>query len=224
MILIFLDTETTGLEDDPDAEVIEYAFAEWDSDKPGDDKIVRIDSQLVMPRHGCPEEAAKINGYDPALWRAHDARPFGSGDVDNVLSYLKPGSLIAGSNPRFDINFLKREFRRTESMTYWPKIEHRYLNLASLAWPLWAVQEVDGVGLAYLTEYFSIEHKQHSAEGDVRASVAVWEALFSIYVDGPKRQKEALIEIGNDAREKGDNELAQYCIDHIGCVPWKAGS
>lgn len=224
MKLIFIDTETTGFEDDPNTEVIEYAFAEWDSDKAGDNKVVRIDSQLVLPKNGCPEQAAKINGYSEQLWIDSGAKHWAQSDVENTLAYLLPGCNIAGSNPRFDTRCLKREFQKHGALTEWPRISHRYLNLASLAWPLWAMQEVESVGLESLAEYFSVEHKAHTAKGDVEASIAVWEKLFDLYVHGPKTMREALVEIGDDARSKGDSELANYCVDHLGCVPWKVGA
>lgn len=209
MKLIFLDTETTGLEKDPGAEVISYAFAEWE-----DGKIIRgIDSQLVLPRHGCPESAAKINGYSEEKWLAAGAKPWSTEDTQNVCSYLTKGCIVAGSNPKFDVSFLRREFSRAEHMTYWNEPSHRYLNTASLGFPLWAEGLIDGVGLDYLAAHFGIEYDAHTAEGDVGASIQVWEKFHDEYIYWPRTMRSALAAIADNYPESP--ELVKFCTDTL---------
>jgi DNA polymerase-3 subunit epsilon len=201
MKLYFFDTETTGLIDkNPDAEVTEIAIALWE-----DGAVKELYDRPFLPKHGCPEEVARINGYSEQLWKEAGAKPFSNEDASELQALLM-GVYLAGSNPDFDKRMIAAECQRVGRQA--PAWSHRSLNTASLAWPLWALGEVESTGLVSLTKHFGIEHQAHSAMGDVRAAIKVWEALFDLFVHRPKVYREALLAIAGD--EKTDPELREF--------------
>jgi DNA polymerase-3 subunit epsilon len=205
MRILFTDTETTGLDPVLGAELIELAVIAWE-----DGATTELYEKPFLPKHGCPEAAAKINGYNETIWRECGAKEFTIADAKE-LAALFAGQYIGGSNPDFDKRIIEGECHRAGQPK--PEWSRRSLNTASLAWPLWATGAVDSTGLVSLAAYFGIEHEAHSAIGDVRACIKVWEALYDLYIHRPKVMREALIAIAQDAAEKGDIDLATFAAN-----------
>ncbi len=191
MKLYFFDTETTGLIDkNPEAEIIELAVALWE-----DGAVTELYEKPFLPKHGCSEEAAKVNGYNAELWLQAGAKHFTNEDASDLQALLH-GVYLAGSNPDFDKRMIAAECQRVGRQA--PAWSHRSLNTASLAWPLWATGAVNDTGLVTLAKHFGIEHQAHSAMGDVKASIKAWESLFDLFIYKPKVMRDALLEIAND--------------------------
>lgn len=202
MIIHFIDTETTGLDPLLGAEIIEIACATWN-----DGDVSEEWHKLILPARGCPEEAAKINGYSEADWRANGAQPFSIQDAKYLIDRFE-GHYIGGSNPDFDKRMIEASCHRCGQPK--PKWSHSSLNTASLAWPLWAEGKVEQTGLVALAAFFGIEHAAHTAMGDVLATIAVWEALFDLYIYKPRVMREALIEIAGD--DQTDAALRDFAL------------
>lgn len=190
----FTDTETTGLIDkDSGVEIVEIAIVSWT-----DGATEELLHAYVEPKRGCPPEAAKINRYDPILWRQRGAETWDI-DASQEVARLLEGAFMGGSNPGFDQRMIMAECHRTGQPN--PNWSHRKLDTSALGYPLWVMDLVPRTGLVALAEYFNIKHEAHTALGDVMASIAVWEAFFDLYVYRPRMMREALEEVKRNTAE-----------------------
>jgi len=201
--LTFVDTETTGIIDEyPDAEIIEIAVVTW---RDGD-RTVELDS-LIKPRKAVPPDniSRKLRGFDEKLWKNET-----TWDVhcSNEIHRLLEGKYIAGSNPDFDKRMIAAECFRQGSGR--PKWSHRSMDTCSLGFMLWVMGETEGSGLGYLTEYFGIEHKVHTALGDCQAAISVWECFFDRFIFHPRVMREALEQFASTTEiDDPDAHIAQ---------------
>jgi DNA polymerase III epsilon subunit-like protein len=184
MKITFIDTETTGLPkhfpggDGP--EITEYCLATWD-----DGKVSDVTHVLVMPQNAPPADKEGICragdgfplSYRPDEWKAAKAKPWGADDNRRMFAALH-GCYIGGSNPRFDIDRVRWEVDRFSRGG--PRFEHhhRVMDLNALGYPLWVAGLVESTGLVALAKYFGIKHDAHTSNGDVLASIAVFERLL----------------------------------------------
>ena len=171
-VLCFIDTETTGL----DARIHQpYEVCLWreDWDQP----------RTLYPGHTlefADQMALKVGRYFD-----RDFRPA----PDNSLS--TPGSLakhlngvtLVGSNPAFDAAMLTRVIGA-------PVWHHRLINVAEGG--MWVFGWDRPKGLADVANEcrergYDIPEPDHTAEGDVRATRAVYEALRSIHESETQR-------------------------------------
>lgn len=157
--LVFLDTETTGL--DPDRhEVWEIAWAI--DDGPIESRIVTHQLQTADP------EALDLNGY----WtRGFDADPVITADL--TLRVILDGATIVGANPAFDAAFLRRRWGAAP----W---RYRMIDVESMAAQAFRWDRPNG--LATIAEKlrhldFDIPRPDHTAAGDVATLRAVYWAL-----------------------------------------------
>jgi DNA polymerase III epsilon subunit-like protein len=203
MRVVFFDTESTGLIDkNPDAEIVEYAGATWD-----DGEVTGEFHRFVLPKNGCPDEAAKINGFDEAKWRAACARQFCGDDVVN-LSQRLDGMMLGGSNPDFDKKMIRAECARLKLAP--PDWSYKHLDLGTFGLLLQLEGAIANAKLETLADYFGIPHEKHTAMGDVKASIKVWEACHERFLRQPRIMKQALVEIADQAASDGDTELEEY--------------
>lgn len=165
--LCFIDTETTGL--DPDRhQAYEVCWWREDEDTP---------NTAILPHSlvGADEKALEIGGYHrrevkPGRW--HRDRWEAVGELASQLQ----GVTLVGSNPSFDAAFLRKVLEATP----W---HHRLINVAEGG--MWTFGWDRPKGLADVaTECrdrgYDIPEPDHTAEGDVRTTRAVYEALRSI--------------------------------------------
>ena len=164
-VLCFIDTETTGL----DARIHQpYEVCWWreDEDAP---RTVDLPHSLLH----ADGQALNIGGYHD-----RDKRPFEDSDERHATGLMKAlrGVTLVGSNPAFDAAMLTRVI----GTAVW---HHRLINVAEGG--MWVFGWDRPKGLADVaTECrergFDIPEPDHTAEGDVRATRAVYEALRQI--------------------------------------------
>lgn len=160
--LIFLDTETTGLEDDKHA-VWEIAWAI--NDGPIESRVLVHSLMTADPK------ALEINGY----FRRHEgATPRSAGpQVDLMIREVLKGNTLVCSNPPFDRGFLKARWKDSP----W---HHRSVDISSFAMPLLGHDRPMGLAMvaAELREMgYEIPWEDHSAAGDVNAMREAYWAL-----------------------------------------------
>lgn len=153
MTLVFLDTETTGLEDHHQVWEIAYAGI---GDEP---------TSFFVPhtRVGASKEAMLMNHYydrdafNTDLWDADAEREF--------FNHLDTNVTIIGANPSFDREMLRRRWGTFPA-------HHRLLDIES-----WATAQIDNtlapMGMSALYKWFAdhvgdIPEPDHTAGGDVR--------------------------------------------------------
>ena len=166
--LCFIDTETTGL--DPRIHQ-PYEVCWWRDD---------MDEPMVMRLHHSLEyadpQALRIGHYwergnAPGIERALDAL-----ELRGFIEHLR-GVTLVGSNPAFDAAMLTRFIGA-------PVWHHRMIDVAQAA--MWVLNLDRPIGLADVRERLNVLHDydipepDHTAEGDVRTTRAVYEALREI--------------------------------------------
>lgn len=178
MKLLFLDTETGGL-DPHEAALVEVAWSV--NGAPPKALVLPHSSHRVTPM------AAEVNRYyerelhEPAKWATPE-------QIEEFREALKDATLV-GANIAFDEAFL-----RANHYTGW---HHRKLDLESYALPLVGMvtnKRGDGLvmpGLADIQTTLSrltwlvgrIPAPDHTALGDVKTTIAVYEALSELYAN-----------------------------------------
>jgi DNA polymerase-3 subunit epsilon len=165
MTLVFLDTETTGL--DPDRhEVWEIAYAV--DDEP-------ILSAVVPHSFANPDpKALAMNGY---LDRALDVRP--SRLFEESVKADLDGATLIGANPAFDAAFLRARW----GVTPW---HHRLWDVEAyaagvLGWD--KLRGLAGIAEALREMGHEIPEPDHTAAADVATLRAAFRALQSIATD-----------------------------------------
>lgn len=165
--LCFIDTETTGL--DPNIHQA-YEVCWWREDAP-------IPATITLPHNleGADDFALKVGqyherGFTPGRWNADRWE-----SVISLAICLK-GVTLVGSNPAFDAAFL----RQTLGEAPW---HHRLINVAEGG--MWTFGWDRPRGLADVANEcrergHEIPEPDHTAEGDVRTTRAVYEALRAI--------------------------------------------
>lgn len=161
--LIFLDTETTGL-DDRKHEVWEIAWAR------NDDPV----SVVTLSHRGltADPDSLEMNGY----WDRATNNRFGTIVSEMALKQLLKGQTLICSNPTFDRGFLKSRWGSEP----W---HHRSVDISSYAMPILGHDRP--MGLARIAEELSIlghliPSPSHSAAGDVETLREAYKALKEI--------------------------------------------
>jgi len=127
--LVFVDTETTGLDRQAD-EIIELAalrvdWPSWTTES--------VYYQRFRPTREVSPEAAAVNGYTEEAWE--DAHTFATGAVIDRIVGFTDGARWVGSMPQFDFDFLDRA-RRVYGSRPWALASRRLLDVGSLGAPL----------------------------------------------------------------------------------------
>lgn len=197
MILTFIDTETTGLPkhfpkgDGP--EITEYCLATWTDGVTTDLVHVRVMPQAAPKADPSTGVVRTVDGFPLSFrydtWEAHNAKPWSAEDNRAMFSRLH-GKHVGGSNPRFDLDRVRFELERFSKVGSRPEPHHRIMDLNALGFPLWVAGLVESTGLVALAKYFEIEHDAHTSNGDVLASIAVFERLLDEFLIRPKRLRE----------------------------------
>ena len=158
MSLVYLDTETTGL--DPERhEIWELAYAIDD----GPVYTAVVDHSL---RNADPV-ALGLNGYDD---RAKGVEPYRT--VEVACRGALEGNTLVGANPAFDAAFLRARW----GVTPW-----RYRLLDIEAYAMGALGFDEPKGLAAIAEALECKAPDHSAKGDVYVLRACHKRLQAIY-------------------------------------------
>lgn len=166
MSLIYLDTETTGL--DPDRhEIWELAYAV-------DDGPIASGTIYHSLRHADPT-ALRLNGYHDRVTNL--ATPRAMQTLEESAKGVLDGNTLVAANPAFDASFLRAR---------WGVAPWRYRMLDVEAYAMGALGFDIPKGLrditgALRTRGFFIPEPDHSAAADVETLRACHLALASIY-------------------------------------------
>lgn len=174
-ILCFIDTETTGL--DPRIHQ-PYEVCIWreDQDEP---TTMAVEHSLEY----ADPAALKIGGYFERGFMREQGGGWTNGwtDQSGYLAAVLQGVTLVGSNPAFDAGMLTRLI----GTSVW---HHRLINVAEGG--MWVFGWDRPKGLADVatecrSRGYEIPEPDHTAEGDVRATRAVYEALRAIRATAP---------------------------------------
>lgn len=168
-LLAFVDTETSGLVPGTHR-VIEVATILTDLHG---NEVARYDDRIeVPPDHEVSPEAARINGYDPAVW-ARTARPFS--EYAAFLKRFVPYGHVAipvGHNVGFDRRMLEAHY----GGAFFP-LSYHVIDTVSLAAVLRAAGVIDAENLKLGTvcAALGIENRaEHRAMGDCEAARGIF--------------------------------------------------
>lgn len=173
--LLFLDTETTGL-DPAIHEPIEVGAVLCSPD--GD--IVMEYSVRMQPSPGAIEraepKALEVNGYTPELWA--DALP--RAVVAKTLHSMSTDARLVASNVAFDAAMSTRLLKEHGFKPAW---SHRLIDIGAMAWPLNVLGYLERTGLFAMCEELGIppEPEVHRAINGARLHRLVYLALLERY-------------------------------------------
>lgn len=196
MIIVIVDTETTGLDRQRD-EVIELAairvrYPEWTTES--------LFYQRFRPTREVSPDAAAVNGYTPEAW-AGTPRIIDGNTIDRFVEFTD-GARWVGSMPQFDYDMFDRE-RRTYGRRPWALASRRLIDVGSLGAPLLfagygekggldelcRVLGVDGSGLDWLRcmplDRIGGRIGPHTAMGDALRTAGVFRRLLSAFTASP---------------------------------------
>ena len=164
MTLCFIDTETTGL--DPRIHQ-PYEVCIWRADWEHPNTF-----GLPHTLEYADQQALKIGRY----FERDRMRQQGDHTTANVIARYLAGVTLVGSNPAFDAAMLTRVIGT-------PVWHHRMIGVSNVAMIAFDTDHPEG--LATVTQRcrdagYEIPEPDHTAEGDVRATRAVYEALREI--------------------------------------------
>lgn len=151
---IFVDTETTGLEEGPDkGELLEIAIVREEITAPFTQrgKITDTWVRKILPTHieTASPEALRVNGYLPELWE-------GAVSLESVASELSAklrNATWVGHNPTFDRDFILNSLKRIGQA---PKIQRRLIDTTTMAYMAWGLDGELHLGMDSLRTHLGI--------------------------------------------------------------------
>lgn len=163
--LVFIDIETTGL--DPMRHQA-YEVCWWREESPSP-SVLRLPHDLDY----ADDKALEVGQYHQRGFTPYRADGTTVSAILGLLTTSLRDATLVGSNPGFDAAFLAR-------ILDGPVWHHRLIDVAQAA--QWIFGWDRGRGLAGVVEEcqkrgYEIPTPDHTAEGDVRATRAVYEAL-----------------------------------------------
>ena len=173
--LLFVDTETTGL-DPTKHEVIEVS---WTLTSP-DAKIVKkkyLARMLPLHIETAEPKALEINGYTEVGWRTGTLTS--QGEVAEAFHAVAKDKILVAHNVSFDEGFMTALLRESEFAPSW---HYHKVDTAALAWPAFAGGALSGVSLEKVCAFLGIkQERKHAADADVESCRLVYLALMSRY-------------------------------------------
>jgi DNA polymerase III epsilon subunit-like protein len=178
---IFVDTETTGL-DDVDNDIIDIWAERRDFDtlalkKAAGGRVIVLAKQIArMDERPSPTRptAREVNHFSEAAWA--NAKPWFDRCAE-VSKLFVPGETILwiGSNPWFDIDMVRA--MHWKYGTRMPNVRRIVRDTADMAAPLKKAKVVTSCSLSVLAEHFGLPAQSHTAKGDVTTCVEVYRRL-----------------------------------------------
>lgn len=167
--VVFADTETTGLPDNPYAEVLEIAVVELDGTVVLDTKVrpVQLEKALAYGAEGV-ERALEINGYDEASWAS---APTMADIKDDVVAAFEHKAIV-GQNPHFDRNFIIRGLAHAGVEKAYRKLSRHAIDTTTLAWEHLVPCGLDRLNLDAICEFLGVpldRQARHGALADAQA-------------------------------------------------------
>lgn len=170
--LLFVDTETTGL-DSTKHELLEVAAIRTSPD--GRKIISRFEAKL-FPLHleTAEPKALEVNKYSAADWTV-DKCVMPEVVVD-ALQQMAGNTVLVGQNVSFDEGFLSPLFTRLGMKPPWG---YHKVDTVTLAWPLFVNTDLPGLSLEKLCKFLGVESMPtHRAAADVEACRQVYLKLM----------------------------------------------
>jgi len=159
--VIFLDTETTGL--DPDInEIVEIALVDQTGAVLLDTKVKPVKIETAHPK------ALEVNGYNEVDWA--DAPTFVE-IVDDVIAALEH-KIIIGQNPNFDRNFVVSALERAGVDKAYRKVRRHVIDTTTLAYEHLVPCGLNRLNLDAICEFLGVEldrSDRHGALADAQA-------------------------------------------------------
>jgi DNA polymerase-3 subunit epsilon len=168
--IVVIDTETTGMDPEQGAEVIEVAIREG-----LEDDVDKAHFWQIRPLRGVPEEAAKIHGITTEMtlnWPT-----FGE-IADQIAPLIQSADVVVGYNPDFDLKMLRAEFQRCDIQLRWPKV----VLCAKRLWDLHRPRPPRDLQAAY-KEFVDAAGFEgaHGALVDARRTAQVFQAQLDLF-------------------------------------------
>lgn len=177
MTIVFVDTETTGL--DPDRHSMwELALIRRDTD--GDHEF---HWQFAVDVAAADAAALRISKFydrnqvldEPIVQlKPVAAAGWGTGKLARYVAHLLDGATLVGAVPSFDASFIERWLRKNGQCPTW---HHRLRCVESLT--AGHLGNPDVGGLAGCCKALGVaQEDEHTALGDARAARDVWDHIF----------------------------------------------
>jgi DNA polymerase III epsilon subunit-like protein len=132
----------------------------------------------VLSRGTITPEAAKVNGYDENVWQK-EAISFK--EFMHILNccFIDGKKLQwAGSNPKFDYDFIEAHCAR-EKIEFKPSLySHHFLDVGSMCWPLLHSGKVSSIRQNKLATYYILGEQTHGAADDVDQCIKIYQAYM----------------------------------------------
>jgi DNA polymerase III epsilon subunit-like protein len=172
--VVVVDTETTGLLDNPHAEVLEIAVVGLDGSVLLDTKVrpVQLDAALAHDPEGV-NVALNINGYEPRLW--NDAPTFA--ELSETIVKVFEHKVIVGQNPNFDRSFILRGLENAGVEKAYRVLSRHVIDTTTLAWEHLVPCGLDRLNLNAICEFLGIDldrTHRHGALADAQACRAAY--------------------------------------------------
>jgi len=172
--VVFPDTETTGLLDNPHAEVIEIGIVGIEGDTLLDTKIkpVNLDAAMAFNEEGT-KRALEINGYTEEAWK--DAPTFAE-LVPQIVEIFQH-KVIIGQNPNFDRSFLLRGLETAKVEKAYRILSRHVIDTTTLAWEHLVPCGLNRLNLDAICHFLGIKldrSERHGALEDAKATRAAY--------------------------------------------------
>lgn len=176
MKILFLDTETTGL-DIIQHEIIQLGYILIESDV-FSDKIISQKEFNIRPLHleTASMEALKINGFSAHAWK--DSMPFThyAEHIKNMIEYC---DLMVGQNLIFDLRFIKQAFSNFNLEV--PKFPP-YVDTKNMAEFLLEQKLLESTSMDKMCKHYNITFsgRAHNALADCERTMKLWNRLSEV--------------------------------------------
>lgn len=183
MILLSLDTETTGLDFENDR-IIEFAAVAYDTERA---EVIFQEDVLIDPMRRIPEEASKINKItDEMIKKEAYGKWIKYGPRCRTL--LKKADILVGQNIEFDINMLTAEFARTGDVMP----DKPFIDTLVFSRRFYPNAILPKKSLGKLAEFFAINLSENEAHRALPDTLATLDVLLEMLKDQDMTPEQAI--------------------------------
>jgi DNA polymerase III subunit epsilon len=178
--LLFVDTETTGL-DPTKHELLEVAAIRC---SPDGKTIIKTYEAKLKPLHleTAEPKALQVNNYKPEEWT--DEKCTKPELVVDALQQMAGNTVLVGQNVSFDEGFLSPLFTRLGMKPPWG---YHKVDTVALAWPLFCYTEMPGLSLEKLCTFLGVtDMPKHRALADAMACRDIYLKLMEKWASACK--------------------------------------
>ncbi len=176
MKILFLDTETTGL-DIIQHEIIQLGYILLEKDV-FNHKILSQKEFNIRPMHleTASMEALKINGFSAYAWK--DSMPF-EYHAQHIKDMIEYCDLLIGQNLIFDLRFLKQAFSNCNLEV--PKFPP-YVDTKNMAQFMLEQKLLESTSMDKMCKHYNISFsgRAHTALSDCERTMKLWNKLSEV--------------------------------------------